>query len=409
MDERVDELLDPENAWVQRIRVRLAALSPELTELVLHLAASGEFWDWRGKTNGVWKRRTKALLKADGAPELVREAVMALAEGGSLHNRTDPNTDYGWLRPSPTRHLANGFALACGLLGGKGADPASTDALVEVLLTVARKNASVLDGYFVRDDDLSGAVFTALGDLAAMDALWTLHREVQPGAHCHLVLVRVVKKTATRLGLLPEQLAERTVPTCGLDPDRTVRLGPPACGAPWVNLSYQSVVTLESSGEVTVDWIHSDGSDVRTRSPFRSPKGFKARHGDEQVHMTRWLARHVESTLSAERSRLRAMLPLDRTWPYAEWARHYRDHPVTGLLTRTLIWEHRNPDGTWTAGLPAADHGLHTPAGPSAGAHDDTLVRLWRADRAPATQQQALAELLESRGVEPLVPQFAGC
>lgn len=31
--------------------------------------------------------------------------------------------------------------------------------------------------------------------------------------------------------------------------------------------------------------------------------------------MTRWLARHVESTLSAERTRLRALLPLDRTWP----------------------------------------------------------------------------------------------
>ncbi|WP_058041824.1 hypothetical protein [Streptomyces roseifaciens] len=74
MTDHVDDLLDPGNDWSRRMQDRLTGLSPELTELVLHLGTSADFWNHRYKVDVAWKRRTKVLLKVGGAGELVRAA-----------------------------------------------------------------------------------------------------------------------------------------------------------------------------------------------------------------------------------------------------------------------------------------------------------------------------------------------
>ncbi|MDX3696492.1 hypothetical protein PV726_40635 [Streptomyces europaeiscabiei] len=268
MAERVDDLLERGNGWAERIRDRVIHLAPELTALVLHLGQAGTFWDWHYKVDAAWKRQTKALLKTDGARELVTEAVRALAADSSLHDCTDPNVTWQDLGAksdrTPTRDLANGFALAAGYLT-RGASPAELEGLVADLLTVARKNAHVLDGYYKRDDDLCGAVFTALADLSAMEALWTLHREVQPGAHSHRHLAKMVKKTATRIGVPPHQLQERTVLTHGVQADGTLRLGWIGRGAVWLNIPYEALIAISHSGRVTVDWTDVDEGGTVTR------------------------------------------------------------------------------------------------------------------------------------------------
>ncbi len=384
------------------MRPRVAGLPPELTDLVHHLAACGEFWTWRCKTDGPWKRRTKALLKAPGARALVCDAVRELAAGGSLHDRTDPHAPLEWLSSTPTRDLAVGFTLAAGYLGGKGAGPEEIQALAGELMAVGRKNSAALDGFHLRDDELAGAAFTALGDLSAMDALWTLHREVPGHSHCHRALVRAVKKTATRLGVPPHRLAERTVPAHGLGPDGTVLLAPRGRGAVWVNVPYEALISLGATGRVTVDWtdIGGDGATTRTVGPFRSPRGFKERYLEHNVDAARLHAQGIEKTFGEERLRLRALLGEDRTWTYAEWARYYRDHPVTGVVARGLVWEHEGPDGIWTAGLPAAGGGFTGLDGTvHDGIPDAAAVRLWRPGRAAAEPADAVRSFLAGRGV----------
>ncbi|MFD7133799.1 DUF4132 domain-containing protein [Streptomyces sp. NPDC059894] len=81
-----------------------------------------------------------------------------------------------------------------------------------------------------------------------------------------------------------------------------------------------------------------------------------------RVDVTRRLARGIEETLSAGRRRPYAPRDENRRWPHAEWARHYRDHPLTGALVRSLVREYAADEGAWTAGLPHPA-GLLTPDG----------------------------------------------
>jgi hypothetical protein len=85
--------------------------------------------------------------------------------------------------------------------------------------------------------------------------------------------------------------------------------------------------------------------------------------------------------LGAERRRLEELLSCDRSWPLPEWRGRYLGHPVTGPVTRRLIWVFET-DGARVTGMPAADGTLRTTDGGRdlpAGA----TVRLWHPLLAP--------------------------
>ncbi|WP_067457727.1 DUF4132 domain-containing protein [Actinomadura macra] len=42
----------------------------------------------------------------------------------------------------------------------------------------------------------------------------------------------------------------------------------------------------------------------------------------------------------------------EREWDFADWCRHYRDHPVTGHIAQALIWEFEDADGHRHAATP---------------------------------------------------------
>ncbi|MCX4632969.1 hypothetical protein [Streptomyces sp. NBC_01443] len=346
MNDLVTDLFDPGNGWSTRTRERFTGLSPELGELVVHLGTSDGFWNWRYKVDAAWKRRAKALLKADGADELVRYAVRELARGGSFHVMDDPEhviRELGMIKPaSRARSLAIGFLLAAGWLR-RDIEGLSAD-----LAAVARKNAQAMDTYHRVDDDIAGAAFAALGDLPGpevMEELWALHYDVARALHPQKVLVKSVKKAAARLGVPAHELAERTVPRHGLERDGTLTVGWFGKGVLWWNASVDAVVTLHDTRQVTVDW--ADGDHVtRTTAPFRSPAGYKTPMRADSVTLVRRYAQNVGKTLAEEQRRLGALAGGTRTWLWADWVRYYRDHPITGVATRALAWEYRLPNGT---------------------------------------------------------------
>ncbi|QNS09190.1 DUF4132 domain-containing protein [Streptomyces xanthii] len=356
----VTHLLDPDNAWSVRVRDRLVSLPPDLTELVRHLGTASEFWNWRYKVDTPWKRRTRQLLKADGAEDLVRYAVRELAAKRSFHGAAEENTvirELGQSRAdSPARGLAIGFALAAGWIR-QDPGPLAAD-----LALLARKNVQAMEVYHKVDDDLAGAAFASLGELpgpAVLDELWDLHYWVPSARHPHKVLAKSVKKSAARLGVPPHEVAERTVPRHGLEKDGTLTLGWIGRGALWWNLALDAVISVHASGQVTVDWIDKDGTATRTTHPFRSPTGYKSRTWSDDVDGVRRQAKRIETTLAEERTRLRALAGEGRTWCADDWRRFYRDHPVTGVVTRSLNWEYEVSDG---GGFRPLDPGAGTDA-----------------------------------------------
>lgn len=103
----------------------------------------------------------------------------------------------------------------------------------------------------------------------------------------------------------------------------------------------------------------------------------------DELQELKALAKEVRGTLSGERARVEALMSAGREWPYDEWCRHYRDHPVTGALVRGLIWEFQGADGTWRAVAPMAE----PPGRPE-------RVRLWHPIRASTDDIRAWRERL---------------
>jgi hypothetical protein len=120
-----------------------------------------------------------------------------------------------------------------------------------------------------------------------------------------------------------------------------------------------------------------DGAAVRTaytapggRTTATAPAAIR-----EELAEVKAAVKELRKTLAGERARMEALFSADRSWPYEEWCRYYRDHPLTGSISRGLIWEFEDGDGAWAAVAPGAEPG----AGP-------VRVRLWQPVRAPADE-----------------------
>lgn len=161
----------------------------------------------------------------------------------------------------------------------------------------------------------------------------------------------------------------------------------------------------------TVSLVYADAEvEQRTVHPFAAPHGFKKRHHAETVDWMRRYAKNVLDTVRGERERLRGLAEEDRDRTFEEWAHLYRDHPVTGVVARGLVWEFRDARGRWTAARPTAPGGESTTAdGRTLPAPDDKdPVRLWRADRASDDEVAAWREHFARAGVRPSFDQGAG-
>ncbi|CAL9440394.1 hypothetical protein SUDANB121_02248 [Nocardiopsis dassonvillei] len=202
------------------------------------------------------------------------------------------------------------------------------------------------------------SVIERLGGEEALASLADLHAEFRDRVsvkHTAASLARV----ARRLGLGPEETAERTVPRHGLGPDgtRTEQVG-------------DHVVTLAATaGGATLRYVGPDGKAVP-----RAPGG-PAGGRPEALRDVKDRAARLRATLRAERERLDALG--EHAPGLGVWVARYLEHPVTGAVARGLGWA-VHPGGP--AGTPERD-----------GAHwllrsGDGTVLLHTAEAAPGTR-----------------------
>ncbi|WP_406422033.1 DUF4132 domain-containing protein [Streptomyces sp. NBC_00842] len=363
----IPEGLIPADApWASPLSDR-AKTSPtsELACFVRHLASlSGPRPAQR------WRRTCLELADAASARDIVADVLRALAGDDPLCSRGS-GAHTGWLHGDYHYHyvvhqndgdLARGVVWAAALTGG----PAAVQHLGALALRTGGLGTGVID-----DLKLAGAAINALaetGDAASLEALWRLQSRIKHRA-LRKQLDTALVTAAGKQGITAEQLIERSVPDHGLAPDGSLEreLG-----------GHRVRVAIEEAATVRLTFTRPDGGTSRT-APAAVKDGFP-----DELQELKALAKEVRGTLSGERARVEALMSAGREWPYDEWCRYYRDHPVTGVLVRGLIWEFQDAeDGVWRAVAPMTE---------SSG--EPERVRLWHPIRASTDDIRAWRERL---------------
>ncbi|QKG20644.1 DUF4132 domain-containing protein [Actinomadura verrucosospora] len=368
--EKVDEAHVPEgllpvyDVWAAPLRDRTReAASTELARFLRHLAALSA-----PRPSGKWRRTCVSLADEAGAREAVAGCLRLLAEGDPLCSREagghaawmPGEYHYHYLVHQSHSDLARGVVWAATLTGGAETAPL----LVALALRAAASRSDV-----VPDLKLAGAAINALAavdDPSALAELGRLQAKIKDRA-LRKQIGTALQTAAGRQGITPEQLVERSVPAHGLGPDGVLerRLG-----------GHVARISVEDAATVRLTFTAEGARPVRT-APAAVKDGFP-----DELKELKVLAKEVRGTLSGVRARIEAMMSDGaRVWPYGEWREHYRDHPVTGVVARGLIWEFRGEDGAWRAAMEAPDGGA-------------AEVRLWHPARAAVDEVRAWRERL---------------
>ncbi|TDC87006.1 DUF4132 domain-containing protein [Actinomadura sp. 7K507] len=365
-----DGLLPVYDTWAAALRDRTTtAPTPELARFVRHLAALSS-----PRPSQKWRRTCVSLADAALARDAVADCLRGLAEDeppGTGPAHENPLVHQNQLVHQNHGDLARGIVWAAAVTGGPETLP-RLDALA------LRMGASTYGA--PEELKLAGAAINALGaidDPGALESLWRLRAKIRNRA-LRKQLDTAIQAAAGRQGITPAQLVERSVPSHGLGADGALerRLG-----------GHTARVAIEDAATVRLTFTGADGRTSRT-APAAVKDGFP-----DELKELKALAKEVRSTLSAERARIEGLMSDDRAWPHGEWREHYRDHPITGVLVRGLIWEFQGEDGAWRAAM--ASEG------------NPAQVRLWHPIRAAMDEIRAWrARIVDERIRQPFKQAF---
>ncbi|HVB44962.1 MAG TPA: DUF4132 domain-containing protein [Streptosporangiaceae bacterium] len=244
------------------------------------------------------------------------------------------------------------------------------------------------DGY-VASAKVPNAAIHSLGAIATPEAIAALQQLQRSTRHAGFrkQIAAALSAAARRTGLTPSQLIERVVPAAGLDPDG------------------HRLVTAHGTRATARVLITSD---LRVRAEWQTPAGWAAKRpagvGNDLAAAVRTAIKEVKGALTGERARVEGLFAGHRCWSLADWSKLYLDHPVTGPLSRTLVWTiETSPDASTTGdavpaegtadpvsaaapsrvvtGIPGPDRAFRTLDG-SFPIPDAGTVRLWHPARA---------------------------
>ncbi|MER5885528.1 DUF4132 domain-containing protein [Streptomyces sp. NPDC001941] len=388
-------LLDDEDAFGPRVRAAHTALlaRPGVAALLAHCRDLD-----RARPSGRWRARAAELLaRVPGGDELARTVLSELAAQPE-HQVVAPRP-FGVERRrgiagDANERLARGLVWASADLAREWVVPV----LGELALNAGtgrggsggecrapRVAAAAVAVLGAREGDEAGRAVEWLGRLRHRVRNRTLAKAVG----------RSLEAVAARRGLTPSMLAERGVPTAGLDA-RGMREEP--LGA------YTAVLSVAPAG-AALTFRGPEGRVLKS-----APKEVREAHGERLAEVKEALKR-LRALLPVERARLEEHLVAGTRWPAGDWERYYVDHPVTGALARSLVWEARSAaDDGWTAGLPERTGGgwaLADPDGtalPVGGA--GTVLRLWHPARAVGERSGEVRSWLEEAAARALRQPF---
>ena len=334
-------MIPPYDPWAAPLREQDP--TPAFAELLRHLVAlSGP------RPSQRWRSECLRLVEAASAAAVVPAVLDALAEGGPV-GEIWPGHSYTCLVRVEHGDLARGLVWAAALLGGASTVPR----LTALALRVGLPRQGMTDS-----PKLANAAVNSLAEIADPAAMAALHRlrSAIRDRGLRKQIDTALTTVAGRLGISPAQLVERSVPHHGLSADGTVE---------WTVAGHRVRVDVVGGATVRTGYTAPDG-----RTTITAPAAIR-----EQLAEVKAAVKELRKALAAERTRMEALFSTDRSWPYQEWCRYYRDHPLTGSISRGLIWEFQDGDGAWAAVAPGTEPET-----------EPLRVRLWQPVRASADE-----------------------
>jgi hypothetical protein len=198
---------------------------------------------------------------------------------------------------------------------------------------------------------------------------------------------------AERKGWSVAELADRTIPTAGLDDDGALALdfGPRQFTA---KLSGDLEFVLVDAGGKTLKSLPDPRKDDDEAKAAEAKKTFSA------------AKKELKSVVTMQRDRLYEAMCVQRTWPFEDWNLYLNRHPIARHHCQRLVWAAVRGGKDALLFRPLPDGALTDTADDPVALQPGDLVRV--AHECQITPEQSLAwrQHLKDYNIEPLFEQF---
>jgi Domain of unknown function (DUF4132) len=143
----------------------------------------------------------------------------------------------------------------------------------------------------------------------------------------------LIEELAERRGWTHDELADRTIPTGGLDETGALDLD---CGA---ERTYK--IMLDETDTIVL--LNPDGKKVSTLPSARADD--EKLLIEEAKKLLSTARKEVKQILPDQIARLREAMLLERTWPREDWQLYVRGHVLVGRVAQRMVWMALDDDG----------------------------------------------------------------
>jgi hypothetical protein len=205
--------------------------------------------------------------------------------------------------------------------------------------------------------------------------------------------IRLCQMLADRKGWTLDELADRTIPTCGLDEQGVMEL------------DYGSrTFTARLSAEMAIELTNQNGKTIAALPDAnQSDDAEKVKAAKGTLSASR---KELKSVVSMQKDRLYEALCTQRSWRFEEWDTYLRQHPLVGRFCQRLIWSVCESDKSIASFRPMADGSLTDHQDDDVKVHDDVIVRLAHEQTLKPENGAAWIQHFADYKVEPLFQQF---
>ncbi len=135
-----------------------------------------------------------------------------------------------------------------------------------------------------------------------------------------------IELLARRRGWTPDELADRTVPTAGLDErgEMTLSYGPRSFVARLDDVHLKLIVYRE------------DGAQIKSLpDPAQADDAELAKEAKKALLAS---SKELKQVLGLQKERLYDAMCIGRRWKFSDWSEYLASHPILGCLCRMLVW-----------------------------------------------------------------------